>query len=383
MNENQNIDSIAKTVTDLLSSVMDDYADFVKVAENSNKIRTAISSASSPTTLYTNLKSLATSQQLKIVQEYEYIDTLDGTFQILLNDTPLKWDANIGRVRLNTGVAISFGVLDGPSVYKSTAGRVALFDRTTRLALRHVNGGSVSLSKFIPNNWDFSWMITKTASGKYEIQNDFWRGAETCTLCYNPSNDQFNMKVIWDGSRDKLTFGEGMPSQYLSPNKSGLYLRWMQGYFADNLAYVTNTNSVNNPFIEMVVEDVRDIFPASGYFRAPNGVEPLTFVHTGYFFAPVSGMYTLALNSDDASYLWFGANALSGFTVGNSDINNGGYHGMVKKSITKSLVAGTYYPILIIYGQAGGYANLIFSWTPPNRSETVNGKGYLFLNPAN
>lgn len=70
----------------------------------------------------------------------------------------------------------------------------------------------------------------------------------------------------------------------------------------------------------------------------------------GYFLPEVTGTYTFSTTSDDASYLWIGNDAASGYTTANALVNNGGLHGPVTVSATIELTAGVYYPIRI---QAG------------------------------
>jgi hypothetical protein len=47
-------------------------------------------------------------------------------------------------------------------------------------------------------------------------------------------------------------------------------------------------------------------------------------------------------------------------------------------SCTINLIAGTYYPIRIQFGQGGGGYGMVFSFTPPNGTNTTNGSGYFY-----
>jgi hypothetical protein len=102
----------------------------------------------------------------------------------------------------------------------------------------------------------------------------------------------------------------------------------------------------------------------------------------GYFKATTTETYTFFLSSDDGSYLWIGANALSGFTTANSNINNGDAHGVQEVSATFSLVAGNYYPIRIQFGEIGGGDEMTFSYSSPNITKTTNVTGLVFYNPS-
>ena len=102
----------------------------------------------------------------------------------------------------------------------------------------------------------------------------------------------------------------------------------------------------------------------------------------GYFKPTTTETYTLYISSDDGSYLWIGANALSGFTTANATINNGGAHGTVERSATVSLTAGTYYPIRMQFGEIGGGDVFTFNYSTPTIPKTTNVTGLVFYNPT-
>jgi len=77
----------------------------------------------------------------------------------------------------------------------------------------------------------------------------------------------------------------------------------------------------------------------------------------GYFQAPHTATYTFYRSSDDASGMWLGENAITGYT----DLNQ--FEGTI------ALTEGQLVPIRLQYGNAGGPKSLNFSWsdnyTPP------------------
>jgi hypothetical protein len=77
----------------------------------------------------------------------------------------------------------------------------------------------------------------------------------------------------------------------------------------------------------------------------------------GYFKAPHTATYTFYRSSDDASGMWLGGNAITGYT----DLNQ--FEGTI------GLEEGQLVPIRLQYGNAGGPKSLNFSWeddyTPP------------------
>ena len=102
----------------------------------------------------------------------------------------------------------------------------------------------------------------------------------------------------------------------------------------------------------------------------------------GYFKPTTTETYTLYISSDDGSYLWIGANAISGFTTANSTINNGGAHGNTERNTTVSLTAGIYYPIRIQFGEISGGDVFAFNYSTPTITKTTNVTGLVFYNPA-
>ena len=79
--------------------------------------------------------------------------------------------------------------------------------------------------------------------------------------------------------------------------------------------------------------------------RTVNSAEYYSFQWTGYFKPNVTGSHSFYIASDDASYLWLGTSAVSGYTTGNAFVNNGGAHGVQWRSASINLTAGRYYPM--------------------------------------
>lgn len=90
---------------------------------------------------------------------------------------------------------------------------------------------------------------------------------------------------------------------------------------------------------------------------------------TGYFKASSSEIYTFYTSSDDASYL-----LINDVLV----VNNGGLHGNGEASGTISLVANTYYPITVLFGEMGGGDIITVNFSTDTIPKTTNGSGYYF-----
>ena len=114
---------------------------------------------------------------------------------------------------------------------------------------------------------------------------------------------------------------------------------------------------------------IRDFTSSSDYY---------SWQWLGTFRSTSAGTYNFCTASDDASHLWVGANATTGFTVANAIVNNGGTHPVVTQCGNITLAASTDYPIRIQFGEAGGGDAMSVYFTPPGGSATYNGNGYFF-----
>jgi hypothetical protein len=102
----------------------------------------------------------------------------------------------------------------------------------------------------------------------------------------------------------------------------------------------------------------------------------------GYFVPATTETYTFYTSSDDGSYLWVGANAVSGFTTGNALVNNGGDHGVETASGSIALTAGVRYAIRIQTGNGGGAGSHATSFSTPTIAQTTTFTGRIFYNPV-
>jgi len=81
--------------------------------------------------------------------------------------------------------------------------------------------------------------------------------------------------------------------------------------------------------------------------------------------------------------MWIGPTAISGYTVANSYINNGGVHGPL--AVTGGFLTftvGVYYPIRIVYGNSGGSGSVALEWEGPGVAFTTSLTNRAFRNSA-
>ena len=109
----------------------------------------------------------------------------------------------------------------------------------------------------------------------------------------------------------------------------------------------------------------------------PDLYNAFTVEWTGYFYTgAVGGVWTFTSLSDDRAYLWVGDSAASGYTLANALVtsltNNGPTSGAIM------LLAGTYYPLRLLYGDVSSVQTMQLSFTPPGGGSTTNGTNYYF-----
>jgi hypothetical protein len=158
---------------------------------------------------------------------------------------------------------------------------------------------------------------------------------------------------------------------------AGLYKTTYAGYHNENPAFFATATPATygaNPATSVQTTIIQEPSSDDGSYFSCQWL--------GYFKPTTTETYTLYISSDDGSYLWIGANALSGFTTANANINNGGAHGNQERSGTVALTAGTYYPIRIQFGEIGGGDVLSFNYSTATITKTTNVTGLVFYNPS-
>ena len=150
---------------------------------------------------------------------------------------------------------------------------------------------------------------------------------------------------------------------------NGLYGKRYNDYFFNDVNWF-NTATLHG--------DVNQLTEINNFTSAADGY---SWQWLGYFKASSTENYTFNTSSDDASYLWIGSNAINGFTTANANVNNGAPHPEVRvNSSPVSLVAGTYYPIRVQFGELGGGDIMSLGFSTPTIAETKNGLGYYYYN---
>jgi hypothetical protein len=148
----------------------------------------------------------------------------------------------------------------------------------------------------------------------------------------------------------------------------GLFGKRYIGYFNDDVNwFLTATPQGNTNFLNQI----NGFSSESDYY---------SWEWTGYFKPSTTEQYTFYTLSDDASYLWIGDNALSGYTTSNAIVNNGGLHGPTEQQGSINLNANQYYPIRIQFGEMEGGDIITVSFSTPTIPKRSDGLNYYFNN---
>jgi len=116
-------------------------------------------------------------------------------------------------------------------------------------------------------------------------------------------------------------------------------------------------------------------------YSQAQGQNNKSLIIKGYFKPTVNGVYKFRLYSDDASYLWFGNDALDGNRItADAVVSLPGIHGPYHAEGTFTMVANSYYPLTVEFGNGpDGEGVLIFDYMPPGSDTwTSDLSGKLF-----
>ena len=174
-----------------------------------------------------------------------------------------------------------------------------------------------------------------------------------------------------------ITIGAGVSIIPDISYTAGLYKTTYAGYFNDVVSFfatATPTTYGTNPSTSVQTTAITEAASDDG--------SNFSCQWLGYFLPSTTETYTFFTSSDDASYVWVGSNAITGFTTANAIVNNGGAHGNQERSGTISLTSGVYYPIRIQFGEASGGDVMTFNYSTPTIPKTTTVTGRVFYNAA-
>ena len=207
----------------------------------------------------------------------------------------------------------------------------------------------------------FKRTVGKTDSAFIALANQVSNGSTGPFASATLANTWLNTNGYW--------------TSWVQPYTAGLYKTTYSGYFNDVpsfFATATPASVGGNPATSVQTTAISE--------PAQNDGENFSCQWLGYFKPTTTETYTFFTSSDDASYVWVGSTAISGFTTANAVVNNGGLHGSIEKFGSIALTAGTYYPIRIQFGELSGGDVMTFNYSTPTITKTTNVTGLVFYN---
>lgn len=195
------------------------------------------------------------------------------------------------------------------------------------------------------NDSDYGVNLTKVLKIKSQAQDDL---VSVLVDSYegNTDSDAIQSAISAVDAINNLTKTEILTNDETNlPYKKGITKYEYASYFADNINFFTTQTPINTSTQQTVTQT-----------NASNS----TVMYYGYISVKTPGWYTFVLKSDDAGYLWTGAEAVSGYTASNATAKHPGTHGISDTSF----VPGEAYlkegltPIRIVQGNASGPGDL-------------------------
>ena len=218
--------------------------------------------------------------------------------------------------------------------------------------------------------------------GAFSVYNRALTAAEIVQN-YNALSGRYNktaitttqMPVVKRETSTGIILVNGIFDEYTGILSPGLFKTTYAGYFSDNVSFfasATPTTYGTNPATSVQTSVITDASSDDG--------SNFSCQWLGYFIPSTTETHTFYLTSDDASYLWLGDTAITGFTTANSLVNNGGLHGNAEANGSITLTSGTKYPVRIQFGEAGGGDVMILSYATPTITKSSNVIGKVFYN---
>ena len=191
----------------------------------------------------------------------------------------------------------------------------------------------------------------------------------------NLVNSVFNQTFTGTTQCSSYLTTNGYWTSWVLPYTAGVYKTTYSGYFNDNVSFFATATPASvggNPATSVQTTSI--------FEPAQDDGSNFSCQWLGYFKPTTTETYTFFTSSDDASYLWIGETAITGFTTLNATVKNGGAHGNQERSGTASLTNGTYYPIRIQFGEASGGDVMTFNYSTPTITKTTTVTGLVFYN---
>jgi hypothetical protein len=178
--------------------------------------------------------------------------------------------------------------------------------------------------------------------------------------------------IYSNGLVHKINYSDGLFKILHKIDLSGLFGTRYIGYHTDDPSWFASATAHG---------DTNTLSSISSFSSSPDfsQEENYSWEWIGYFKPSTTEEYTFYTDSDDGSYLWIGESA-NNPTLLNVLVNNGGAHDPQEMQGSINLIANTYYPFRIQFGEMGGGDIITVSFSSNTIPKTTDGNGYYFHN---
>lgn len=345
---------------------------------------------------------------LKIGNWTDYVTSLDmqgkptGDFIVGGNaPSPFNVDPAYGcKKNFSTNYQCGNGIAKNIFIGGEAGGKAAIFDcrkeydncRTFKIVMQddgnlviYSNEGSAVWSSKTNGNVgekDPSKSSTNGKNGRnYLLPGEYLNDGEfigsTSGNCYAQMKNGIGLQVFISAPGCSLV-GDEKYGMINSDDNKGLKFNVYEGYFNENVNFFSSAKNTANGITSVF----NDLTSSTSGLKNQNTGTAYSIEWTGFFVPNLTGNWQFKTNSDDASFIWIGNNATSGYSTSNALIKNPGIHpAKFSNEATIYLDTNVHYPIRIQYGNGGGTDAFQFFLKPPNGSYTTNGNDLFFNNP--
>lgn len=292
----------------------------------------------------------------------------DASYMWIGNDAIVNYQSNPGSALISNG---------GIHAEKSVTGKLNLIkNKIYPLRIQYGNDTNAAVFKFkymAPgfNTWqeDFSTLLWRTSGAtKNDCTNFGLSYRLVAELGYDrvglPAGCKVNgidppFEVNWVQTKSEIRTPRELSSiPKPEGSLSGLHEARFSGYLADNPELLKGKTAS-----QVAVRTILPFFKDQSY----ESLGQNTFMWSGYLVPDVSGEWTFRINSDDATYMWLGNEAIQNWmdNLSTAQIAIGGTHEPRSRTKTLSLKKDSVYPIRILYGNWASFGTFNFEVLPP------------------
>jgi len=198
-------------------------------------------------------------------------------------------------------------------------------------------------------------------TGNFDSTQPYYRANNILSITELPTQYTGNAQALIDNPNSS---GLLINRPWIALTGGGVYQYSYSGYWNQDTTYLPNATSTSSKV-------------ATSFTITSESTTKSEWL-MGYLLANYTGTWTFSMYADDGGSLWIGPKAITGYTLGNAliDANVSTVTGTI------NLVAGVYYPIMVMYGNNNGPGSLQLQYSHTGQSLTNVPSSMLFYNPV-